>query len=65
MKAIETVVRAKLDAQVGQEAAAALWERLWSAYEAGGVEGAQSFIEGLLELSATDGGSSSDKGDEE
>ena len=55
MKSIDTVVRAKLAAHVGQQDAIALWERLWTAFEGGGVEGAESFVKELLESPEPDG----------
>ena len=46
---LEKTVAAKLAAQRGQEEAAALWKKLWSAYEKGGVEEAQAFLGDLLD----------------
>ena len=64
MKSIDTVVRAKLAAHVGQEDATTLWEALWAAFEDGGVEGAESFVEELLE-SPEPGGVAGDEGDDQ
>jgi hypothetical protein len=64
MKSIDTVVRAKLAAHVGQQDATALWEKLWTAFEGGGVEGAESFIEELLE-SPEPGGVAGDEVDDQ
>jgi hypothetical protein len=47
MKAIEAAVTSKLQAQRGQEEALALWKALWAAYELGGVENAQAYLDGL------------------
>ncbi len=52
---LEKAVAAKLAAQRGQEEAAALWKTLWSAYEKGGVEGAQTFLGDLLDHPDDDG----------
>ncbi len=46
---LEKTVAAKLAAQRGQEEAAALWKKLWSAYEKNGVEGAHAFLGDLLD----------------
>jgi hypothetical protein len=64
MKSIDTVVRAKLSAHVGQEDATTLWETLWTAFKDGGVEGAESFVTELLE-SPEPGGVAGDEGDDQ
>ncbi len=56
MKPIEASVMSKLQAQRGQEEAVALWNALWSAYERGGVEGAQEHLDGLRQLPDEDDG---------
>jgi len=58
MKAIESAVTSKLQAQRGQEEAQALWKALWAAYEGGGVEGAQQHLDGLRQLPGEDDGAS-------
>jgi len=56
MKAIEAAVTSKLQAQRGHEEALALWKALWSAYEHGGVEGAQEHLDGLRQVPGDDDG---------
>lgn len=65
MKTIDSAVRAKLQAQVGQDKALALWESLWTAYEAGGMDGAQALIESLLESPEAEEGEKTGAEDEE
>jgi hypothetical protein len=46
---LEKAVAAKLAAQRGHEEAAALWKKLWAAYEKGGVDGAQDLLADLFD----------------
>jgi hypothetical protein len=46
---LEQYVAAKLAAQRGNEDAAALWKRLWAAYEKGGEDGARELLGELLD----------------
>lgn len=55
MKPISELVRAKLQAQAGQQDAVALWARLWTAYEKGGPVEATSLLAALLESQGEDG----------
>jgi hypothetical protein len=50
MKAIDSSVTAKLHAQRGQDDALALWKELWAAFEAGGSEGAEVYIDSLIDV---------------
>jgi hypothetical protein len=50
MKAIDSSVTAKLHAQRGQDDALALWKELWAAFEAGGVDAAREYVDGLIDL---------------
>lgn len=46
---LEKAVAAKLAAQRGHDDAAALWKKLWTAYEKAGAEAAQALLEELRE----------------
>ncbi len=48
MKTVETLVRAKLEGELGQEESVALWMRLWAAHEKGGDSGAEALLASLL-----------------
>ncbi len=49
MPSIAKAVAAKLEAQRGNKEAAALWKKLWAAYEKRGPEGVQELLESLLD----------------
>jgi hypothetical protein len=61
MKMIDTLVRAHLAAQPDQEETAALWVKLWAAYENGGEAETEALLTALLtsssEAAATEEGS--------
>lgn len=48
MTSLEKAVAERLAAQPGQEAALALWKKLWAAFETGGSEGAQDCLSELM-----------------
>ena len=48
MTSLDKAVAARLAAQVGQEEASALWEKLWAAFQAGGEDGAAECISALI-----------------
>jgi hypothetical protein len=52
---LEKAVAAKVAAQRGNEDAAALWRRLWSAYEQRGAEGVEALLGELLESPEAEG----------
>ena len=50
MKAIDSTVSAKLQAQRGQAEALAIWKELWAAHERAGGAGVEAYLADLLEL---------------
>ena len=56
MKAIDSTVSAKLQAQRGQAEALAIWKELWAAYEREGGGGVEAYLADLLELPGEEAG---------